>query len=293
MRQIVKAIAAVVVVAAVTGAMATRHDDGAAVDTGPSRPTYDMFVSQLASYGYEPQLMSDVPGNASTAYEDSDQSKSYFDPSRESLLESSPVPSLQTPRPKEPVPEESSRELQVSVVRIAFNAPALAPMAYTFFCLKYRTDCRLHKTVFRGALTLTAERWADLKRVNAEVNRSIVPKRNRGGLAAEKWLISPKAGDCHDYAVTKRHELLALGWPARALLLSEVETPAGEHHLVLVVRTNEGDFVADNLSGYIRGWSSTPYQWVRIQSPDNPMFWSTVATTTVRSKVARLSSAES
>ena len=176
-------------------------------------------------------------------------------------------------------------------MRINFNAPALAPMAYTFFCLKYQTDCQVHKTVFRGgALKLTAERWADLKRINAEVNHAIIPTRNNEGLAAEKWLISPKAGDCHDYAVTKRHELLARGWPARSLLLSEVETSWGEHHLVLVVRTNEGDFVADNLTGNIRSWSNTPYQWVRIQSPGNPMFWSTVASTIVRTKVAKLTS---
>jgi predicted transglutaminase-like cysteine proteinase len=106
-------------------------------------------------------------------------------------------------------------------------------------------------------------------------------------------LISPKAGDCHDYAVTKRHELMAQGWPARSLLLSEVETSWGEHHLVLVVRTSEGDLVADNLNGNIRNWSKTPYQWVRIQSPANPTFWSTVASKTIWAKAGRLTSAES
>ena len=98
------------------------------------------------------------------------------------------------------------------------------------------------------------------------------------------WLISPRAGECHDYAVTKRHQLLGLGWPEQDLLLSEVVTSWGEHHLVLVIRTSDGDLVADNLNPSIRIWSQTPYQWVRIQSPGNPLIWSTLANTTVRAR---------
>jgi predicted transglutaminase-like cysteine proteinase len=35
-----------------------------------------------------------------------------------------------------------------------------------------------------------------------------MPERNSEGLAGEKWLIGPSSGDCNDYAVTKRSELL-------------------------------------------------------------------------------------
>ena len=186
-----------------------------------------------------------------------------------------------------------ARQLMSPIVRIQFNAPTLAPMAHTFFCLKYPDDCKIHKIVFRrGAVRLTAKRWAELVRVNAAVNRAITPQPNTEGLAGEKWLISPKSGECHDYAVTKRHELLALGWPERDLLLSEVVTSWGEHHLVLVIRTSDGDFVADNLNPNIRSWSKAPYQWVRIQSPDNPTFWSTVASTTVWAKSSGLANPE-
>ena len=45
---------------------------------------------------------------------------------------------------------------------------------------------------------------------------------------------------------------MQLGWPSRALLLAEVVTRWGEHHLVLVVRTRTGDFVADNLYPGVR-----------------------------------------
>ena len=92
----------------------------------------------------------------------------------------------------------------------------------------------------------------------------------------EEWLISPSAGDCKDYAITKRHELLARGWPSRALLLSEVVIPSGEHHLVLIVRTKNVDLVLDNLNGDIQSVANRQYHWVRIQSPQNPKFWARV-----------------
>jgi predicted transglutaminase-like cysteine proteinase len=124
---------------------------------------------------------------------------------------------------------------------------------------------------------LTEERWADLKEVNQTVNRNIIAERNERGLAEETWLINPDRGDCNDYAVSKRHELLDRGWPARALLLSEVVTSSREHHLVLVVRTNSGDFVLDNMTPQIRPWSRAPYRWVRIQLPNKPRYWATIA----------------
>ena len=188
-------------------------------------------------------------------------------PKRDDLVE----PSRRTDR-------SPTRQRGISISRIQFDAPTLAPMSHTFFCLKYRDDCKVDKTVSSDStVTLTSDRWAELGRVNAGVNRAIIPQPNTKGLAAEMWLISPRAGECHDYAVTKRHELLALGWPEQDLLLSEVVTSWGEHHLVLVIRTSDGDFVADNLNPNIRIWSQTPYQWVRIQSPGNPLIWSTMA----------------
>lgn len=169
--------------------------------------------------------------------------------------------------------------LRYQVERIRFAAPALPPMAYTRFCIQYADECEVHHIAFRGGgFVLTARRWAELRSVNAQVNRSIKPERNMAGVAGERWLVAPVSGDCNDYAVTKRHDLLALGWPSRALLLAEVVTTWGEHHLVLVIRTRDGDLVADSLNANIKPWSMTRYDWVRVQSPRNPKFWSTVAT---------------
>ena len=168
--------------------------------------------------------------------------------------------------------------LQSAIQHIKFDTTTLAPMAYTQFCLHYEDECRANKIMFRGGpVQLTAERWDDLKEVNKSVNADIIPEANELGLAAETWLISPDRGDCNDYAVTKRHELLDRGWPARALLLSEVVVSSGEHHLVLVVRTRSGDLVLDNLTSQIKPWSRAPYRWVRIQKPNDSRLWATIS----------------
>jgi predicted transglutaminase-like cysteine proteinase len=164
-----------------------------------------------------------------------------------------------------------------AIQHIKFEAPALAPMAYTMFCLRYKDECRARPLFRGGPLPLTEARWAELKEANQSVNRAIIPERNELGLAGETWLIDPERGDCNDYAVSKRHRLLERGWPARTLLLGEVETRSGEHHLVLLVRTKSGDLVLDNLTPQIRPWSRAPYRWIRTQSPGNPRYWTTVA----------------
>jgi predicted transglutaminase-like cysteine proteinase len=174
------------------------------------------------------------------------------------------------------------RRVTSGTARIRFASSLLEPFAHTRFCLQYRNDCRRRQMIFRGGgAVLTPQRWAELNAVNKAVNDAIVPERNDGGLDAERWLISPRAGDCNDYAVTKRHHLLARGWSARDLLLAEVVVSSGEHHLVLVVRTRLGDFVVDNLDPVVHAWAATPYEWVRIQTPGNPRFWSTVARASV------------
>ncbi len=167
---------------------------------------------------------------------------------------------------------------QQGIQFIRFDAPTLAPMAFTQFCLKYPGDCEPQRMSFADdRIELNRLRWSELEAINSTVNSSIRPERNGAGLAGEKWLLGPLRGDCNDYAVTKRHQLIARGWPARDVLLSEVATLAGEHHLVTVVRTSGGDLVLDNLTDQIKPWFRTTYRWVRIQTPRNPNYWALVS----------------
>ena len=148
---------------------------------------------------------------------------------------------------------------------------ALAPLAFTVFCLKYPRDCKPRR-ISNERVTLTSERARELATVNTLINRSIRPERNFGGLARERWLLYPASGECHDYVVTKRHELIARGWPG-SLLIAVVLVPSGEGHAVLVVPTDRGDLVLDSLRSGIVRWDALPYQWLTIMSPENPQFW--------------------
>ena len=173
------------------------------------------------------------------------------------------------------------RQLEANLNRISFDTPSLAPMAFMRFCMRYPQDCKVRRMAFRPRpVALTDARRAELVKVNRDVNHAIKPQENTKGVMAEEWLVSPREGDCNDYAVSKRHELLARGWPSRSLLLAEVVVPSGEHHLVLVVRTREDDVVLDNLNWHIRPVSQIRYQWVRAQQTKNPKFWSIISVKT-------------
>lgn len=163
-----------------------------------------------------------------------------------------------------------------AALHIELGRPTLPPFAYTVFCLRYETECRSRRSFRGGPIRLTEQRWTDLQEVNRAVNLAIAPVRNDLGLAGEEWIINPDRGDCNDYAVSKRHELLQRGWPARVLLLSEVVVSSGEHHLLLLVRTRGGDLVLDNLASQIKPWSRVPYRWVRVQMPSPNRLWATI-----------------
>ena len=158
-------------------------------------------------------------------------------------------------------------------------APSLPPLGYSLFCSRYPDDCEVQKADFRRRnIRLTLGRWDELNTVNREVNRDIISGPASDDIATEEWRIYPTAGDCKDYVITKRHELLARGWPSRALLPAEVVAPSGEHHVVLVVRTKDVDLVLDNLNENVRSIAMTyrQYQWLRIESPRGPKFWTRV-----------------
>jgi predicted transglutaminase-like cysteine proteinase len=161
---------------------------------------------------------------------------------------------------------------------IAEASPTLAPFQHVRFCLRYPTDCKSN-TGEREKIDANAETMELLRRVNHSVNISIVPRaKSYGRNLEDSWAIAPASGDCNDYAVTKRRELIENGLPPSALRLSATKTASGVGHLVLIVSTTKADIVLDNLSEKIRPWQQTDYQWLKIQSATDPRFWSEVRT---------------
>jgi predicted transglutaminase-like cysteine proteinase len=160
-----------------------------------------------------------------------------------------------------------------SLTPIVEASPTLAPFQHVRFCLRYPSDCKSNPTE-NERIDLDAQTTELLKRVNHSVNMSIIPtSKSYGPNLGDGWTIAPDMGDCNDYAVTKRHELLENGLPSKALRLSVVKTASGIGHLVLVVVTTKGDIVMDNLTEVIRPWQSTDYHWLKIQSATDSKFW--------------------
>jgi predicted transglutaminase-like cysteine proteinase len=152
-------------------------------------------------------------------------------------------------------------------------APTLAPFQHVRFCLRYPADCK-PDTGERERIDPTPQTMRLLDRINHSVNLAIVPRaKSYGSNLEDSWTIAPASGDCNDYAVTKRRELIANGLPPSALRLATTKTASGIGHLVLVVSTTKADIVLDSLSETIRPWQQTDYQWLKIQSATDPRFW--------------------
>lgn len=91
------------------------------------------------------------------------------------------------------------------------------------------------------------------------------------------WRVWPPDGCCHDFACTKRSVFMQDdGIPSSCLLLAEVQIPDAEYHLVLVVRTTNGQITLDNLTPALLTWPPPGYNLVKMQSAANPDLWEKV-----------------
>lgn len=118
-------------------------------------------------------------------------------------------------------------------------------------------------------IEMTDQRRTQLERVNAIVNTTIEPREDLDG---DQWSIGALVGDCEEYVLAKREMLLRLGWPRSALRITVVHDGVG-YHAVLVVATDAGEFVLDNLVGYISHVESSPYQFIVAESLTQPGAW--------------------
>jgi predicted transglutaminase-like cysteine proteinase len=91
---------------------------------------------------------------------------------------------------------------------------------------------------------------------------------------SEKWdYPSDGRGDCEDFVLLKRKMLERSGLSESALLITVVRLPDGSGHATLLVRTDHGDFVLDNLSNKVSSWAERGYSYVKRQSAENPNQW--------------------
>jgi predicted transglutaminase-like cysteine proteinase len=86
-------------------------------------------------------------------------------------------------------------------------------------------------------------------------------------------------GDCEDYVLEKRHRLIAAGVAQQNLSIAIVQTNRGVLHAVLLVRTDAGEMVLDNLSYWILPWDQAPYRWIARQILGRADDWRNIRST--------------
>lgn len=133
---------------------------------------------------------------------------------------------------------------------------------------------------------LTPALWSQLTRINDKVNRQIVRRADIQTYGViDRWA-TPLAqgdqfGDCEDYVLEKRRALIAAGVPENALSIAVASTTWGESHAVLLIATDQGDYVLDSLTPWILPWRKASLTWRERQVAGAPFRWAMVSHTLV------------
>ncbi|MGQ3293169.1 MAG: transglutaminase-like cysteine peptidase, partial [Shinella sp.] len=124
---------------------------------------------------------------------------------------------------------------------------------------------------------VTERGWQVIREINSSVNAAIAPITDEDLYGKDEvWAYPSDAGDCEDYALLKRRELMEQGFSAADLLLTVLLKPDGEGHAVVTVRTSKGDFILDNLEEEVLLWSKTSYKFLKRQASFNSGRWVTI-----------------
>lgn len=160
----------------------------------------------------------------------------------------------------------SSKSTSHIVARKAIAAPEGA----SGLCHQHAWACK------KGGGTMPDRSVLNLAgQINATVNRRVRPVSDRQQYGVEEvWALpTTRGGDCEDFALLKKKELIAAGVRPQDLLIATVLDRKRGSHAVLVLRTSSGDFVLDNLNSRIKPWRDTGYSFIRMQNPQNPDRW--------------------
>lgn len=154
------------------------------------------------------------------------------------------------------------------------STAATVPTGFISFCMRFTDQCRSNPNE-APKVALNAATWATLQNINASVNDSIWAEDDELHYGrSEYWTIPTDGyGDCEDYALTKKKELMAAGFPVSSLRIAVVGTPRDKRHSVLTVVTDRGDFVLDNLRDDVVAWNVAGYRWIERQDPSRPYSW--------------------
>lgn len=151
------------------------------------------------------------------------------------------------------------------------------PIGHYDFCRANPVECNI-RLRDPGPERMTGTLWKQIVAVNVGVNAAIKPMNDIDIYGKEEVWAYPDngVGDCEDYVLEKRRDLMRQGLSLSNLLITVVRKPDGEGHAVLTVRTDKGDFILDNLTDSVRLWDQTGYRFLKRQATNHTGRWVTI-----------------
>ncbi len=165
----------------------------------------------------------------------------------------------------------STQDASASNDFIKHKGAAPAPEGAQAICNTYSWACARYDKL----RATTGETLQRVSAVNTKINRSVrAIEDDRQYGVTEYWALPTQTGgDCEDFALLKKRELVSIGINPRRLLIATALDRQRNPHAVLVFRTDDGDFVLDNLTNQVRSWRDTGYMFLQMQDPDRPTRW--------------------
>jgi predicted transglutaminase-like cysteine proteinase len=143
---------------------------------------------------------------------------------------------------------------------------SLPPIGWVQFCQAHSADCQ-NGAQGDDMIRKDSAEWSALRTINDSVNRAVDPITDEDHWGTvERWSYpTDGAGDCEDYVLEKRKQLIAAGVSPNALMIAVVLDKEGLGHAVLIARTSIGDMVLDNQETSILQWRDTGYVFLKRQ----------------------------
>jgi predicted transglutaminase-like cysteine proteinase len=179
--------------------------------------------------------------------------------------------------------------------RAAVDCGAMVSSAPTrgnngFMLASYGGAARTQTVAMPSARPLAAIEWTSANRqlvsdINRNINRAMIGTTDVQAFGRNEYWAMPISnpdrprgrgrplGDCEDFALEKRKALIEAGIPVESLYLAVAMSPRIGLHAVLVIATDEGDFVLDNMNEWVTEWSKTGYTWIKRQASTSMLDW--------------------
>jgi predicted transglutaminase-like cysteine proteinase len=178
--------------------------------------------------------------------------------------------------PAAPAPVVAKLETATTGSLMRAGVPVTAPSGFLQMCARDGAACAPPPPAVGAGQMSEKDLLKLVRRVNRRVNNSIEFENDQ----AERWSrpgtrpgSAWQRGDCEDYAIEKRHQLLEAGFPEERLFYAVGYRRAIGLHAVLVARIGGRDLVLDNRTPWVRPYAETAYTWVAHQAPESAHQW--------------------